>query len=126
MYNLFSSDIMDEELNGTALKKIIENWVKIKDSFFANDLSGELIRKGIITPDQWIDIKSRPKTDPDKIDEFLCIVQKQKPAAHDDFVKILTEKQFDWNTNLNGASIVRGQCTYLNSNLIKCQPDKQI
>lgn len=106
--------------------EIIENWVKIKDSFFANDLSGELIRKGIITPDQWIDIKSRPKTEADKIDEFLCIVQKQKPAAHDDFVKILTEKQFDWNTNLNGASIVRGQCTYLNSNLIKCQPDKQI
>lgn len=98
---------MDEKLNGTALKKIIENWVKIKDSFFANDLAGELIQKEIITPDQWIDIKSRPKTDPDKIDEFLCIVQKQKPAAHDVFVKILTEKHFEWNTNLNGASIVR-------------------
>lgn len=60
MYNLFSSDIMDEKLNGTALKKIIENWVKIKDSFFANDLAGDLIQKEIITPDQWIDIKSRP------------------------------------------------------------------
>lgn len=93
-------------------KKSLRIGLKSRIVFFANDLEGELIQKKIITPDQWIDIKSRPKTDPDKIDEFLCIVQKQKPAAHDVFVKILTEKNFDWNTNLNGASIVRGQCTY--------------
>lgn len=43
MYNLFFLDIMDEKLNGIVFKKIIENWVKIKDSFFVNDLVGELI-----------------------------------------------------------------------------------
>lgn len=43
MYDLFFLDIMDEELNGIVFKKIIENWVKIKDSFFVNDLVGELI-----------------------------------------------------------------------------------
>lgn len=99
---------MDEDQNDTALKKIIDNWDKIKNSLFASELSGPLIQERIITPEQWMDIKSRPKSDPDKIDEFLCIVKKQNPATHDAFVKILTEKGFDWNTNLNEASFVGG------------------
>lgn len=114
---------MDEDQNDTALKKIIDNWVKIKNSLFASELSGPLIQERIITVEQWMDIKSRPKSDPDKIDEFLCIVKKQNPATHDAFVKILTENGFDWNTNLNEASFVGGKCTH--SNLMKCQLDEK-
>lgn len=110
MYDLFFSDTMGEEQNDTAIKKINKNWVKIQNSFLASELSGELIQNDIITAEQWCDIKSKPESE--KIGEFLCILQKKKPAAHDAFVEILTRHNFDWNTDLNGASIVRGQCTY--------------
>ncbi|XP_061195269.1 trichohyalin-like [Saccostrea echinata] len=74
--------------------KIVSNWGQVKRNVKLSDVVDPLIEKGLITPDQWMDIKNRPISEPEKMEEFMYILLKQKSGALGIFLKALRNSGF--------------------------------
>ena len=75
-------------------RKIAANWGLVKRNVKLSDVVDPLIENGIITPDQWMDIKSRQVGEPEKMEEFLYILLKQKSEAFEVFKNSLRSTGF--------------------------------
>lgn len=98
--------------------RIVENWGRIKNNVFLADVVDFMIEIGIITPDQWMDIKHRQISDPQKMEEFLYLLQKQEPEALICFVKALRKAGYNSVADqLDGGLNTTGTCTYNDGHL---------
>jgi hypothetical protein len=74
--------------------RIVANWGHVKRNVRLAEVVDPLIEKGVITPDQWMDLKNRPISEPEKMEEFMYILLKQKSGALGVFMKALRSSGF--------------------------------
>ena len=75
-------------------ERLVSNWGMFKRNVTLSVVVDPLIENGIITPDQWMDIKHRQIGEPEKMEEFLYILVKQKSVAFEVFEDVLQQTGF--------------------------------
>lgn len=85
---------------------LTNNWGLVKQSVVLNHIVDPLIEKRIISVDQWMDLKNKSMTEPERMEELLYILMKSKPASVSIFLKTLRNKGYQ-----HIADELDGKCT---------------
>ena len=99
--------------------KIAKNWGYIKRNVKLSDVVDPLIENGIITPDQWMGIKGSQVGEPEKMEECLYILLKQKSEAFDVFKYALRTSGFLHIADCLGESSSDKGTTHFNINFLE-------
>ena len=73
---------------------LTKNWGLVKQSVILNHIVDPLIEKHIISVDQWMDLKNRHMTEPERMEELLYILLKSEQDSVSIFLKALRNKGF--------------------------------
>ena len=85
---------------------LTNNWGLVKQSVVLNHIVDPLIEKRIISVDQWMDLKNKSMTEPERMEELLYILLKSKPESVSIFLKALRNKGYK-----HIADELDGKCT---------------
>lgn len=81
-------------LNQTDELKILKNWGTLKKNVAVGHIIDPLIEKGVYTPEQWMDLKSKRATPSEQIEELLYHILKSKSDTYEVFIGALKSRGY--------------------------------
>ncbi|KAL4224247.1 hypothetical protein ACF0H5_017700 [Mactra antiquata] len=74
--------------------KILKHWGFLKKTLVIGQIVDPLIEKGIVTPEQWMNLKRNEKSDQDTVEDFLYFLLKCKHDAYNVFLQALKSRGY--------------------------------
>lgn len=73
---------------------LTKHWGLVKQAVVLHHIVDPLIERNVLTVDQWMDLKNRRISEPERMEELLYIILKSRHDSVDLFLKALKQKGY--------------------------------
>lgn len=117
IFHLAHPEVRNMKKSNTRLKEhevLTKHWGLVKQAVVLHHIVDPLIENSVLTVDQWMDLKNRRISEPERMEELLYIMLKSRHDAVSYFLKALKQKGYKHVADeLEGKLTTQTATTYI-------------